>query len=456
MNRLLACLCAFVLLVPVLAEEPVKKLAAPDAAAQATAEKLIKNLFKDDFARKKPAEQLALAAKLLDQAKETKDDPAARFVLLCEARDLAVQAGDVAQALRIVDELAREFDVSAPTFKTAVLETATALPATPTLAKTIAESALDVIGEAVNADAFEAAGKLLKLAEAAAQKAKSVPLVGAVQARAKDVEVIRKEFEKAKAATDTLAKEPKDADAHVIYGKFLCLRKADWEKGLPLLLEGNDAKLKELAVKELRNPTEPADQIDLAEAWLDYAVKQTGPDKTAVQLRAYHWLRQARPRVTGLTKTKVEKAMAGLPRHYLTDMDEFDVKLGPWKFGKGNIGNPEATPLTIHGKRSPLSLALHCPANDYSAVKYRLGKTAKVFKTRVAIDEAVGGPLTPVTFLVLGDGKTLWTSQPVKASGSLQSCALSVAGVEVLELRAHCPGRAEGAYAVWIEPHVTR
>jgi len=96
-------------------------LPAPDAAAQAAAEKLIRNLFEDDFARKKPAEQLALSTKLLDQAKETKDDPAARFVLLREARDLAVQAGDVVQALRIVDVLAREFDVSAPAFKTAVL-----------------------------------------------------------------------------------------------------------------------------------------------------------------------------------------------------------------------------------------------------------------------------------------------------------------------------------------------
>lgn len=60
------------------------------------------------------------------------------------------------------------------------------------------------------------------------------------------------------------------------------------------------------------------------------------------------------------------------------------------------------------------------------------------------------------TFLVLGDGKTLWTSQPVKTSGSLQSCTVSVDGVEVLELRAHWPGRAEGAYAVWVEPQVAR
>lgn len=64
--------------------------------------------------------------------------------------------------------------------------------------------------------------------------------------------------------------------------------------------------------------------------------------------------------------------------------------------------------------------------------------------------------MTPVTFVVLGDGKTLWTSKPIKVSGSLQKCNISVAGVEVLELRAMCPGPAGGAYAVWVEPHVTR
>lgn len=445
-----------VAVVPVYAQTATKKQPVPAADAQAKAEKLIKELFKDDYAKKKPADMLALSAKLLDQAKETKDDPTARFVLLREARDLAGQAGDLPQALRVVDETAREYEVNLSALKATVLEAAAGLPATPTLSKTIAETALEVIEDALTADDFEAAAKLLKVADAAAQKAKSVPLVSSVQAKGKQVEAVRKDFEQAKVAAEKLAKDPKDAEASAAYGKYLCLRKGDWDKGLALLLESNEAKLKELAVKELRNPTEPADQIDLAEGWLAYGGKQAEPDKTIWLMRAYHWFRQARPKVTGLTKTKVDKAMASSPRHYLTDLDEFDVKLGPWKLGKGNIGNSDGTPITVRGQRSPLSLCLHCPENDYSAVKYRLGKTAKTFQVRVGIDEAVGGPQTPVTFTVLGDGKSLWTSQPVKVSGSWQSCSISVVGVEVLELRAHCPGRPGGAYAVWVEPQVLR
>jgi hypothetical protein len=448
-------LAAILFLHGALGQAVPKRLPVPAADAQAKAEKLIRDLFKDDYGKKKPADQLALTAKLLDQAKETKDDPAARFVLLREVRDLAVQAGDLTQALRIVDDTAREYEVNPAALQATVLETASALPATPTLSKAIAETALDVVEEAVSTDDFEAAARLLKVAEAAAQKAKSIPLVSAAHAKGKQAEAVRKEFEQAKVAAEKLAKDPKDAEASAAYGKYLCLRKGDWDKGLPFLLEGNDAKLKELAVKELRNPSEPADQIDLAEGWMGFAGKQPEPEKTALLMRTYNWFRQARPKVTGL-KTKVDKAMASLPRHYLTDLDEFDVKLGPWKFGKGETGCPTPTLITIGGKRSPLSLCLHAPANDYSAVKYRLGKSAKLFKTRVAIDESTPGSLTPLTFVVLGDGKLLWTSQPVKVSGNSQLCNISVTGVDVLELRAQCPGRYEGAYAVWVEPYVLR
>src|SRR3989442_1034688 len=79
--------------------------AVPSADAQAKAEKLIKDLFKADYARFRPADRLALSTKLLQQAVETKDDPAARYVLLQEASRLAARAGALQQALKAVQEL---------------------------------------------------------------------------------------------------------------------------------------------------------------------------------------------------------------------------------------------------------------------------------------------------------------------------------------------------------------
>ncbi|HEV3028145.1 MAG TPA: hypothetical protein VG457_11265, partial [Planctomycetota bacterium] len=91
-------------------EEPVKtaadvtqRAAAPDAVKQRDAEKLVKDLFKDQYAKKAPADRLALAQALLDQAAKSADDPAILWVLFREAQDAAVQACDLQVAFRAID-----------------------------------------------------------------------------------------------------------------------------------------------------------------------------------------------------------------------------------------------------------------------------------------------------------------------------------------------------------------
>jgi hypothetical protein len=57
---------------------------------------------------------------------------------------------------------------------------------------------------------------------------------------------------------------------------------------------------------------------------------------------------------------------------------------------------------------------------------------------------------------VVADGTPLWTSKPINMSRQPQECSVNIGGVEVLELRVDCPGRYEGAYAVWVEPYIVR
>src|SRR6516165_701383 len=63
----------------------------PDASAQAQAEKLVKDLFKEDYAKaaKDPAAGRALAQLLVGQLKDNKNERALYFVMLREIRDLA-------------------------------------------------------------------------------------------------------------------------------------------------------------------------------------------------------------------------------------------------------------------------------------------------------------------------------------------------------------------------------
>jgi hypothetical protein len=112
---------------PPISRDP-PKAPVPGAAAQQDAVKLIRDLFKADYAKRTPADVQALAVKLLQQGRETKDDPVGQFVLLQQARELAVQAGDLATALAAVDEAAKAYDVDSLSLKIQSLA-ATLLPA---------------------------------------------------------------------------------------------------------------------------------------------------------------------------------------------------------------------------------------------------------------------------------------------------------------------------------------
>src|SRR5262245_60920295 len=98
------------------------RLPPPDAAAQKNAEKLVRDIFKDEYNRKDAVSRRALAQKLIKQAGETADDPTSRFVLLSEARDLAADGGDVRTALAAAQQLAKTYAVDPAGAKRAVLD----------------------------------------------------------------------------------------------------------------------------------------------------------------------------------------------------------------------------------------------------------------------------------------------------------------------------------------------
>jgi hypothetical protein len=156
--------------------------------------------------------------------------------------------------------------------------------------------------------------------------------------------------------------------------------------------------------------------------------------------------------------------------HYLSDMDAFDVKVAEGRFrNKGNLGYGDGDPrygngrITVNGRQSPNGLSMCPDSNTHAGAKYRLGRAARTFLASVALNDSAGAPgrppgdgriPTPLTFLVLGDGRLLWKSKPVDTARRVQECEVGVAGVEVLELRVDCPGSCVNAQAVWLEPRV--
>lgn len=276
----------------------------PAPAAREEAEKIIRELFKADYARRKPEELQALARKLLQQGRDTKDDPTARFVLLDEARDVAAQAGDVGTALEAADLLGSTYAVDGIAMKTSILLKGS-LPKGPEAGRAMAEHCLELIDECIAADTFDSVSKLGSRAESSARQAQSSDLFSQAQARLKEVSELARQHGRIKESVKALAADPEDPAANLEVGRYLCLFKGDWVKGLPHLAKGSDAALKEAAGKDMATPPAP---VEAADAWYELAQKEkVSAAKARLFERALHAYERDLPELKGLTKVRVEK-----------------------------------------------------------------------------------------------------------------------------------------------------
>src|SRR5262249_40295571 len=195
------------------------------------------------------------------QGRETKDELALRFAALSMARDVAAAAGDFPGALEAIGELAESFEVSTAGMKSTALVAAVKGVSGKEASQELAETALGMLPEALADDDYEAAAKLIDLAGTAATKAKSLSLSGRVKKAEEELGTVRKEYERVKPFVAKLSKEADDAEANGEVGKYYCIYKGNWKKGLPLLTKGKDANLKALAQKDLAKPKGSKGQV---------------------------------------------------------------------------------------------------------------------------------------------------------------------------------------------------
>ena len=106
---------------------------------------------------------------------------------------------------------------------------------------------------------------------------------------------------------------PDDADANLTVGRWYCLYKNDWPRGLPLLAKGKDEKLKAAALAELRPPATNDEQIQAADAWWDASQMELGLRRDAIRLHAGDHYTAALPGLNSpLAKIKIDKRLADI------------------------------------------------------------------------------------------------------------------------------------------------
>lgn len=286
---------------------------APPTADIKKATELVRELFKEDYARTGLKAKKELAEKLFKQAEETNDDPAARFALFAEAADVAAAGGDATLAIEAINAIHERFtNVKAEATEGTLKNLATKAAGADAL--NVANHLLKVTDDAVTAADLEAAERMVKLAETAATRSKNIRAASLASARAKDVEQFKKDAPAIKAALEKLEKSPTDAAAATVAGRYYCFQRGEWEKGIPLLVGADDAKLKAVAEKEAEGAKEGTDLLAIADGWYDVAATTPAHLKRAAQGRAFSFYTKAAPDLTGLNRTRADKRIDELEK----------------------------------------------------------------------------------------------------------------------------------------------
>jgi hypothetical protein len=325
---------------------------------------------------------------------------------------------------------------------------------TPERTREILSDVLRLIDESISIDEYTLAIRIANLAVDAADKIGNAHVAAVCQGRKTEVLNIGKEAKRLTKQFEKLAKKPLDPGPNFDVGKFKCLGCGDWERGLVLLAKGNNAAWRASARTDLEYPADVDSQIAIGDDWAKLAGSEKGPGKLALALRARYWYRRALSQTTGANRAKVVGSLERLPIMYLGDLDEAEVKPGPWPMGKnGDVGTGK--PIEVDGFKSPEGIGLHPPENGEATVKYKLGSQWNTFVADVAVNDFNEPFSGSLNFVVLGDGKELWKSPPITTRGAVISCKVNIKGVSTLQLKTQT-GRAHGAHAVWLDPHLLK
>jgi len=232
-----------------------------------------------------------LAKGLLARA-EQEESTARRFVLLEQALGLAAESGSLSLADQSLELLASEFELQIePYAAEAYQRLAQTVRAAQQRAKLI-RNALERMQQAVRADRYDAAERLLTAAENASRGVVG-PLSGRVERHRSWLAHARLLWERYAKVESDLAGGKATPEAHLSAGKYFCFNRGHWRRGLEHLAQGSDGRLAKVAAIDWSQPAAREKQLDLAKRWKALAAEAPPAETELYLAAAKFWLRRA-------------------------------------------------------------------------------------------------------------------------------------------------------------------
>lgn len=290
------------------AETSDKRLPPPSLADIAGAESLVNEIFGDEIAAAKTADQRSeLASKMIQSADGTDAADAARYVLLTKASEYAALAGNSSLIESACDNLAEQYELDVLRLKGRAYSDASKGNFDIKISGELCDQVLALADKAGAEQRFELTQPLIKVAQIFARKVKNKDLFKQINEQSERLAALQSDFLASEKAAKLLVDNPNDAAANLAYGKFLAISKNDWEQALPLLVKGGDPALKAAAEADLAAPEKASAQAELGDAW--YNLAKENKSMQGFFGRAHYWYELALPTLTGLVKTRVEKRL---------------------------------------------------------------------------------------------------------------------------------------------------
>lgn len=446
-----------------IAQAPSTKQPVPEAAEIQQIEQQLDDVFKLSQVRqsKQLDEKRALAGKLYETAESATKNDAEKYVLLEQAFRLAAATGELGAARRAIDALDRSYLIDRTAMLHDAVEICLALPMTTAARRELVAQGMQLVEAALTDEQFIGAGKISALLVKVAPKTSDRELIKAVQEQRTRGAQQYQAFKAVQPALEKLGSEPVDPASNAIVGWYYCVQRDDWQRGVPMLALGDDQNLAAIAKLEIANPSDAAEQMQLADQWWNYADKAAESRQIALRKHAADLYSQAIPQTSGLNATKAKQRIAEAYAAaqggvlYLDDLPISESHVGWGTLGKrGKMGYeaPNGSDvLLFRGNPVKHSLSTHPDHGRPAFAEIELPVEATRFESILFLAKKSN---SPVMFRVLGDGRELFRSPPMSQVGSELPCRISISGVRKLRLEVHAEDLPWNGYTFWVEPRV--
>lgn len=282
----------------------------------ARAEKEIRELYRREYQATSRPDLRRFAGTLLERAHEETTNLAMCYVLLRESRDVATRSGDPITALDAVNLMGKTFRVDTATMNDEVIQLALRSTREPDEFESLVRACIRLARESFIADGLERSHELLRMARRPASRLSGEGYAARLREFAREVAVAQQDFRKVEEELARAESAADDPEANLTAGRYHCLTKRAWSRGLPLLARGADVALGTLARQELAALDEPDLPVQLSlqlgHSWLEASRSLSGRERETAASRGAAWLAASIPELDGVERDKVLREIESL------------------------------------------------------------------------------------------------------------------------------------------------